>query len=56
MDLQKSIIFMMRQEEATAVPMPMRWVHVVQAHSIKGIFGGGSVHRAIMVIGVLRPK
>ena len=48
----------MRQEEAGAVPMRMRWVHIeVMTQSIQNtmeIFGGGSARRASRAI--MRPK
>ena len=60
MDLEKTTVHMMKREEADAVPMRMRWGHteiIIRMQSIQstmGIFGGGSVRRAIIVI--MRPK
>ena len=54
----------MKREQAGAVPMRMRWghtdimrMHIIRMQSIQstmGIFGGGSVRRAMIV--VMRPK
>ena len=58
MDLQKTTVHMMKQEEADAVPMHMRWVHgEIMIQSIQNtmeILIGGSARRA--AIAVVRPN